>query len=99
RELSLAETSGEAPVEGERRVAQRLEHPLAGGRQLDAHGAPVVGVATAHDEAGALEAVQVAGERRALDAHRTGEFELGAARLLLQRDEHEPERQRAARLR
>jgi hypothetical protein len=72
---------------------------LAGLRQLDLHRPPVGRVAPPLDESRPLERVEMAGQRRPLDAERTCEFLLRPPLLAPQAGQDQPLRQGAACLR
>src|SRR4051794_38981387 len=95
-DLDIAEAVAQAVVEADGRGAQAAEERVAGGRELDMHGAPVAGGTSAVDEAGRLHRVEGGGQRRAADADGARDLLLRAVRLLLEREEDEPRRQRAA---
>ena len=97
-EVLVVEALAQPGVVRHRGVAERQEGPLALRGELDALHAAVLGQPLAPDEPGALHPVEVVGEGRALDPDRLGELALGRGALRLEREEHEPDGPRSARL-
>src|SRR5713226_2336423 len=87
-ELLFPEPGGQLLVEADHRLQERAEEPLSLLGQLNTHGSAVFGIAAADDESGLLEPVEVARQRRPLDADRAREVELRSPGRLLQRGEH-----------
>ena len=77
RELLLGDRRAQAFVEGHRGLAEAKECRIALGGQLDALDPAVLRVPCAGDESGALEAVEMVGQRRSLDADGLGQLALG----------------------
>ena len=98
-ELPVGEPGAQSGVERGNGLHEPAERGLAVPGQLDAMCPPVLRVTAPGDEAGRLHAVEVMRQGRALDAHRVGELSLRAVRPSLERDQHEPRGERAARLR
>src|SRR6266851_844335 len=95
RDVFVADAAPEPLIERIGRAAQLAENDLALLGQLYPVDAAVLRITPAGDQALVIHRVQVVGERRFRDPHRTGQFPLVAQLLALERDEHEPDRKRS----
>ena len=85
-------------VEGDDAMAEALELGLPGRGQLHPLDPPVVRVPMPAHQPGGLHAGEVVRQRGALDAERLGQLPLRTGHPGLERDQHQPHRQRAADL-
>ena len=85
-------------VEGDDAMAEAVELGLPGRGQLHPLDPPVVRVPVPAHQPGRLHAGEVVRQRGALDAERLGQLPLRTRHPGLQRDQHQPHRQRAADL-
>ena len=96
--FGVGEAGAQSLVEGRGRVPQAEEERVAVGGQLDQVQAAVRRIPAPGHQPGGLHRVQVMGERGSLDPDRLGELALTGELAALQRDQHQPDRQRSARL-